>query len=866
MSTTAGTPVAKYNAEAGPSRPRRSRQRSEQEPHGFDWYYADISAHISSLRTDATGQHGKLGVSIYPPGLTTWTRREKGAFFASLARHSRLRPDLIAEEVRKTQAEVQIYLDCLAYAVRTRRRRRGTNDDAREWRDRVFASGALEVDSEWAALEDELGEAVEQAVLRATAPAVPRSDLAMWGEEIGPGKLYDIDRALNDAELALLREARENESEQHEPDPIEQDNIEIEQLQAIPKRDRNAVEKKRLRNLVARRSGRQAYRRKRLLEQGWTAEKIEQAGGPDEAFVLTTDKEKALKNVLSKRGVWEAKKEVEAADVVDDDLARIKQLGVHTHMSTQGWDIFDCSRIAELMELVRERTAASTDTVSFELIAQLYAELLVYLKPLVYETILLAEQQALLTGSEEIEVEHVHEARALRGERRPYAVLSDIVSGWVAAGDAAQANGVDDDSASVPGSPAPRDAVDEAPSEAPGSPAPSGASRSGSRASTPASPSRPPSRAATPATPSARSDPASPRERHDDLPPWSSFWGLEPQAADDAPDAGPESSETDVEDEEMDAALDEADTELDKILMAELWAAVEKNDPDTVIDTTPWLEDVPDDDHNGDEAGVNGMKTTVPRKRRRSETDTEGLGDLLTAQEAYRSLAIDAETARRKRRFQRIMAENMARKRKQKEARGYKSSALVRDGDDSDEILLHTSSDEEGDVDFEQLDPSDSDREGDVAPLADEWDYYGGEGDGQDDNASDGAGAQGYAPTPREVKHAPTPREEKYASDGSDSDDESRDSYAHAAPTPREVKPALTPREENSSESDSGERTPPPAETQPESVHSPGDHDMESIHGSVSDPESIEEPGTFADDMGGVDDDDEVESTNDMSD
>lgn len=561
-------------------------------------------------------------MSIYPPGLTTWTRGEKGTFFASLARHSRLRPDLIAEEVGKTQAEVQIYLDCLAYAVRTLNRRRGSNDDSTRWRDRVFDSGAIEVDDAWAALEDQLGEAVEQAVARVTAPAGYRSDLARWGEQIGPEQLYDIDAALKDDELVILAEAREAEIEEHEPDPFEQDNIEIEQLQEIPKRERNPEEKKRLRTLLTRRSARQAYRRKRLLEQGWTEEKIEQAGGPDGAFTLTTDKDKVLKQVIGMRTGLEAKKEEEgAAEPVDPDVVKMRDVGVRAHVTKLGWDVFDFSRIAELMELVRERTGAAANTVSFELIAHLYAELLVYLKPLVYETILLAEQQALLTGSDEIDVEHVHEARALRGEPRPYAILADIVNGWVAA--QRQENG------------------DSTP--APGSPVPSNTPRARSPAPTPMASPRPLSRAATPTTPSARSDPASPQERHDDLPPWSSFWGLEPHVEDDAPETVPESTETDDEDEAMDDALDEADTELDKVVMKELWAAVDEDNPDKVIDTTPWLEDVPDGDVDADDEdpadGAIRTSDRPKRKRRRiaaalEELDErDALTDLLHAQE-----------------------------------------------------------------------------------------------------------------------------------------------------------------------------------------------------------------------------------------
>lgn len=246
---------------------------------------------------------------------------------------------------------------------------------------------------------------------------------------------------------------------------------------------------------------------------------------------------------------------------------------------------------------------------------------------------------------------------------------------------------------------------------------------------------------------------------------------------------------------------------------------------------------------------------------------------------AYRSLAVNAETARRQRRYRRLMSESMSMVRKRKERRKhYKSNVDVHDGDsdllltsDDDHSDGEHSGNEDGEIDFEQLDPSGDESDG--PPLADEFNDYDEEGPNGHGDAEDGDSEQDYAPTPMEPKHAPTPRETKpaptpretkYASDGSDSEDDAADDYAAAAPTPREVKPALTPRDENDSESDSDEGMPPPVETQPESVHSPSDHDMESIH-SASDPESIEEPGTFADDNRAADDDD-VESASDESD
>lgn len=64
---------------------------------------------------------GKWDEEELPPGevgMSFWTSREKAAFFYSLARHSKLRPDLIQEDVHtKSHLEVLEYLDLLESVV-----------------------------------------------------------------------------------------------------------------------------------------------------------------------------------------------------------------------------------------------------------------------------------------------------------------------------------------------------------------------------------------------------------------------------------------------------------------------------------------------------------------------------------------------------------------------------------------------------------------------------------------------------------------------------------------------------------------------------------------------------------------------------
>ena len=82
--------------------------------------YSDIlqshaSAALAHLR--GTGPES-LTTSCIPP-YTVWTTAEKELFFHGLAVHSKLRPDLIAEDIQtKSIAEVCAYVDILQQAAR----------------------------------------------------------------------------------------------------------------------------------------------------------------------------------------------------------------------------------------------------------------------------------------------------------------------------------------------------------------------------------------------------------------------------------------------------------------------------------------------------------------------------------------------------------------------------------------------------------------------------------------------------------------------------------------------------------------------------------------------------------------------------
>ncbi|KAH9936191.1 uncharacterized protein B0H18DRAFT_1113622 [Fomitopsis serialis] len=83
-------------------------------------YLSHFSKHLNHVRAHLSGKDrsGRLPPSFFPPG-AYWTSAEKDTFFHALTIHSRLRPDLIAEEVRtKSVVDVCLYLQLLESATR----------------------------------------------------------------------------------------------------------------------------------------------------------------------------------------------------------------------------------------------------------------------------------------------------------------------------------------------------------------------------------------------------------------------------------------------------------------------------------------------------------------------------------------------------------------------------------------------------------------------------------------------------------------------------------------------------------------------------------------------------------------------------
>lgn len=109
-------------------------------------YLAHFSEHLLQARSHLAGKDGSapLPPSFFPPQ-AYWTSQEKDLFFHGLMIHSRLRPDLIADEVKtKTVVDVCVYLALLE---------RGARDAAVV--SRKDLSIAMEVSDRWVAFEEQ---------------------------------------------------------------------------------------------------------------------------------------------------------------------------------------------------------------------------------------------------------------------------------------------------------------------------------------------------------------------------------------------------------------------------------------------------------------------------------------------------------------------------------------------------------------------------------------------------------------------------------------------------------------------------------------------------------------------------------------
>ncbi|CAK9783358.1 hypothetical protein CC85DRAFT_282093 [Cutaneotrichosporon oleaginosum] len=446
----AGSPPKKQDKKRRRRRTRPPKPLEWKEARhipGMKWYEAEFASHVRQVKrhfltvTDERRTVPTWRPSTYHPHGTLWTPEEKGLFFASLPRHSGLRPDLIARDIgSKTETEVAQLIECLAACAEARSMRTRLSEESKEWRFHLLGSGAYEAPTDIVEREDHLAWPLELLELR--EEEMKREDLPLldvrspgqvthdmrvavekWGEDFTPDKMGLT------AEL-LWHTSNHNEELQPlegntELSAIERDDKVIELISAIPRRDRTPAQRETYALMTNRRHMRQKYRRKRLHAQGWTDEQIDACGGPDVAF---TDR--------GPRGARRKYKDVKIEDG-DPALAEAQEMGLHIYLEERGWEVFEFDRMREIIELYQEAhgvapashtEGASVTTLarntSFAVLQPLYNILREYVRELIKHSYIIATA----ANPNNMQIEKWHIEAILEPLGKPRKQLRDVVS------------------------------------------------------------------------------------------------------------------------------------------------------------------------------------------------------------------------------------------------------------------------------------------------------------------------------------------------------------------------------------------------------------------------------------------------------
>jgi hypothetical protein len=396
------------------TRKRRRLSRSESsaefpEPSGLteelEWYITLLDSHIRDAAAHVQGYSEEKSISIKTrhgptillPLHSTWSTAEKEAFFASLSRRSRLRPDLVAEDTGKTESEVVDYIATLRQGADAIRRTDGMTpgnrdrstrwDSARRWVDGRSPS-AIQVDEEWIDQEEALAEQVlslEKEALdkifevnqqehrrvsikavkkqarkegRRSAPDVEAESklldkqeaLHRWGREIDSSKLSLLHAALRPlflrsygASADSTEDVAEHLSLSHRfpRNEIAEELQEIEAISVIPFKERSKEQRTLFRTMVNRKKNREKYRLKQLLEEGMTQKEIDDLGGPD---AIIEGRKKGSDGPRKKTKSSDSPK----VDLEEEGLLNLSKLGGDVLAAKRGWDVFNFQKIPSL--------------------------------------------------------------------------------------------------------------------------------------------------------------------------------------------------------------------------------------------------------------------------------------------------------------------------------------------------------------------------------------------------------------------------------------------------------------------------------------------------------------------------------------
>lgn len=422
--------------------PRRPLKKDFRNVKGFEWYAEEFERHLKqtvrhyqgALDTRRIGSSAAQGYedTLTLPELALWKPAEKGRFYAALARHSRLRPDLIALDVQtKREFEVVQFIQLLEKLREKTDKEKYKPAEARKWRNHLMWSGAYEAPELVQEDEDKLGQLLQR--LEPTAQDLPnsfdklkgratkhmddwdREILNTWGEDFTLSHMEVTADLLHLSDVTALKrflDPSAGSDSDNEDDVSKRENEQIDVLNEIAKKERTPEERQTLRTLLNRRRNRQLYRRRQLNKRGWSDEAIDRDGGPDAVYLASQP-----------GGGAKRKGKGAQAEVVDPELADLKTLGLESYLENRGWEMFNYDRMAQFIELYQSAYGVqSTDVepgTSFGLIAPVYRLLYEFLSKLIRRSIFAAGG----TRNAEIDEEHVETALALGGITDPHHAL-----------------------------------------------------------------------------------------------------------------------------------------------------------------------------------------------------------------------------------------------------------------------------------------------------------------------------------------------------------------------------------------------------------------------------------------------------------
>jgi hypothetical protein len=161
-------------------------------------YLSGLLDNINAIQDHLSGSDGTPLLPSFLPPNAVWTAQEKDTFFHALSVHSRFRPDLISHEIRtKSVQDVCNYLSVLKLAA--------SQEEATvsylQWRQNLPT--AMEVSSEWVAMEEEMAAVVitrEQDWKRELIAEQRRAELKQL-KKVSKTESHDMGPSRHKAEL-----------------------------------------------------------------------------------------------------------------------------------------------------------------------------------------------------------------------------------------------------------------------------------------------------------------------------------------------------------------------------------------------------------------------------------------------------------------------------------------------------------------------------------------------------------------------------------------------------------------------------------------------------------------------------------------